>query len=142
MPDEQVPGPPPPQSTASQPIGQPAARPQYQQAPPGGIVQSIIPTSNPPALLSYYCGIFSIAIPFAPILSPIAIVSGIKGMKRIKAQPGLKGWGHALAGIIIGSITGLIALAIIGSIVYSVASAPPTGAVKIPPPHHRPKPAR
>src|SRR5437588_845555 len=105
MPDENIPqsqpptrsGPPPerpitapPQTSAgwAQPPQGNYAQPQ---GPPGGLMQSIMPTSNPPSLVSYYSRIFSLTILFAPVLSPIAIVSGVKAMKRIKALPGLKG---------------------------------------------------
>jgi hypothetical protein len=107
---------------------------QYRPTPPGGVMQSIIPTSNPASLVSYYCGIFSLTTVFAPILSPIAIIYGVKAMKRIKAEPGLKGYGHALAGIILGSITGLIALVIIGALVYGAATQPDTGPIQRPVP--------
>lgn len=141
MTDDPTPGqpvnpvPPPAQSVPPQQMMPPPGYGQpYQQAPQNDIMQSIIPTSNPPALWSYYCGIFSWTIIFAPILSPIAIVSGVKGMKRIKAQPGLKGYGHALAGIIMGSFTGLIFLVIVGALFFSAASQPDTGPIKRPAP--------
>ena len=116
--------------------------PPQQAVPPQGyvpqndIMQSIIPTSNPPSLVSYYCGIFSLTIVFAPILSPIAIISGVKAMKRVKEQPRLPGFGHALTGIILGSVTGLIFLVAVGALVYASASQPDTGPIKRPPPRH------
>lgn len=80
----------------------------YQQQPQNDAIQTLIPTQNPPSLVSYYCGVFSFVVCAAPILSPIAIIAGIIALNKIKAQPGLKGKGHAITGIVCGIITILI----------------------------------
>jgi hypothetical protein len=116
----------PPQMESSPPPVQPAPPPQnmgWSQVPaPGqyagqpaqdGALASIIPTSNPPSLVSYYCGVFSLTVCPGFILGPIAIISGVKALNRIKAQPGLKGRGHALTGIITGSIGSLLGFALL-----------------------------
>jgi len=53
-----------------------------------------------PALIAYYCGVFALC--FLP--APVAIFLGIKGLKLVKADPSLPGKGHAITGIILGSI--------------------------------------
>ncbi len=69
-------------------------------------VSSIIPYKNVPALAGYYLGVFSI-IPCFP-LGIAALVLGLKGLKKVKENPELKGKAHALVGIIVGGFFGLI----------------------------------
>lgn len=100
----------------------PPAHRSYGPAPdPMG---GLIPTSNPPSLWSYYCGIFSLTVCFAPILSPIAIFQGRKALNNIKENPGLAGKAHAIVGIISGSIGLGIVLLIVGGIVYGMLTRP------------------
>jgi hypothetical protein len=83
----------------------------------------VIPYKNPPALIAYYCGVFSIAacIPIPFVLLPLPIAAlwlGIKGLKKAKAEPHARGKVHAWIGIICGTIFGLlgIAMSIVGII--------------------------
>jgi hypothetical protein len=62
----------------------------------------MIPASNPPALLSYYLGLFSIGCGL--ILAPIAFVCAAKGLKNIKQNPALPGKTHAFVGIGCGAL--------------------------------------
>ena len=76
----------------------------------------VIPYKNPPALIAYYCGVFSIAacipIPFLFLPLPIAaLILGIKGLKKAKAEPHARGTVHAWIGIIGGTIFGLLGIA-------------------------------
>ena len=73
----------------------------------------MIPYKNPPALVAYYCGIFSLiaCIPFLFPLPIVALVFGIKGLKKAKAEPHVRGQVHAWIGVICGSIFTLIGLA-------------------------------
>src|SRR5690349_13289093 len=102
LPDGPTPPParpaPPPQGYSQPPSNQQAPRPQNDG------LQTIIPTQNPPALVSYYCGIFSLTLCPSPIIGPIAILQGMKALNNIKGNPGLKGKSHAISGIIMGSI--------------------------------------
>jgi hypothetical protein len=73
----------------------------------------LIPYKNAPALISYYCGVFSLVacIPFFFPLPIVALVLGIKGLKKAKAEPHVKGQVHAWIGIVCGAIFGLIGIA-------------------------------
>ncbi len=72
----------------------------------GDATGGLIPYKNVPALMAYYCGVFSI-IPFFPI-GIAAFVLGIIGLKRRKRNPVIRGAAHAWIGIIIGGLFGLI----------------------------------
>ena len=118
---------PPPQQPApppQQPFPQQGYYQQPMQQPQNDAMQSLIPTSNPPALVSYYCGVFSLVLCFAPILAPISIIYGFKAMNNIKAQPGLKGKGHAITGFILSGITLLACIAITLAIIVAANSSP------------------
>ena len=83
-----------------------APRPSTEE---GDATGGVIPYKNPPALIAYYCGIFSLAacipIPFLFLPLPIAaLVLGIKGLRRAKEHPQVRGQVHAWIGIIGGSI--------------------------------------
>ena len=77
-------------------------------APPADDQQSdatggVIPYKNPPALIAYYCGLFSLAacipIPFLFLPLPIAALwLGIKGLKKANAEPHARGRVHAWIG--------------------------------------------
>ncbi|MCP3959632.1 MAG: DUF4190 domain-containing protein [bacterium] len=92
----------------------PAAEPQQ-----GDSTGGIIPYKNPPALTAYYCGIFSL-MPFIGIFLGIpALILGIVGLKKKKANPVISGTVHAWVGIIMGGLTtllwgGLMGLAFFG----------------------------
>jgi hypothetical protein len=86
-------------------------------SPSQEVLATVIPYRNPPALTSYYLGLFSI-IGFVPIIGLIgtmmgiaAFILGIKGLKRAKSSPGAKGKVHAWIGILCGGagavLTGL-----------------------------------
>jgi hypothetical protein len=81
----------------------------------GDSTGGVIPYKNPPALVAYYCGVFSIAacipIPFLLLPLPIAaLVFGIKGLKKAKADPRVRGTVHAWIGIIGGAIFTVLGL--------------------------------
>jgi hypothetical protein len=57
----------------------------------GDATGGVIPYKNPPALIAYYCGIFSLAacIPIPLLFLPlpiVALVMGIKGLRKAKAE--------------------------------------------------------
>ena len=87
----------PPEPTAWQ---QPVDRPV-------GAMDHLIPTKNPPALIGYYLGCFSVIPCLMPFLGPAAIVCGIKGLKTSKDHPGLPGTGQAVTAIVLGVLTTL-----------------------------------
>lgn len=84
----------------------------------GDATGGLIPYKNVPALMAYYCGVFSI-IPFFPI-GIAAFVLGIKGLKRRKRNPAIRGAAHAWIGIIIGGLFGLIWTALTVAIIISI----------------------
>lgn len=71
----------------------------------GDATGGIIPYKNMPALIAYYCGVFSI-IPCFPI-GIAALVLGIMGLRKAKQHPEVRGKAHAWIGIIVGGIFGL-----------------------------------
>lgn len=84
----------------------------------GDATGGLIPYKNLPALMAYYCGVFSI-IPFFPI-GIAAFVLGIKGLKQRKRNPAIRGAAHAWIGIIIGGLFGLIWTALTVAIIISI----------------------
>lgn len=86
-------------------------------------VSIIIPYKNPPALIAYYLGIFSI-IPFIGILLGIAaFVLGIIGLKRAKQFPEARGRVHAWIGIVAGGFFAIVYIALIVLAIISAARA-------------------
>ena len=78
----------------------PAPSPPTDDAPLSGL----IPYKNPPALIGYYVSIVS-CFPFLGLLlGPPAIVLGIIGIRRRKAEPQRKGLAHAWIAISFGII--------------------------------------
>jgi hypothetical protein len=91
----------------------------------GDSTGGLIPYKNPPALIAYYCGIFSIAacIPFLFPLPIVALVLGIKGLRKAKAEPHVKGQVHAWIGSVCGAIFGLIGIvSTVGAIAAIIAA--------------------
>ena len=79
----------------------------YQQPAPveqGDSTGGIIPYKNGPALAAYYLGVFSIIPCFGLPLAIPALILGIIGLKKRKANPAIKGTCHAWIGIILGGI--------------------------------------
>ncbi len=87
----------------------------------GDATGGIIPYKNPPALIAYYCGVFSL-IPFIGIFVGIpGIFLGVLGLRMRRARPIIRGAVHAWIGIILGGLTtllwgGLIVLMIVGMV--------------------------
>lgn len=81
----------------------------------------MIPYKNGKALLSYYLGLFSILPAIGMVLGIIALVLGVKGLSAAKAQPQIKGKGHAWAGIITAVVFGGVQWVIAISILISMA---------------------
>lgn len=81
-----------------------------------GGVSTLIPYKNPPALVAYYLGLFSL-LPCFPI-GLIALVLGVIGLRKVRANPEVHGTVHALIGIIMGGFLGLLwtAVTILGVI--------------------------
>ncbi len=85
------------------------AYPRYQDEPPRpGVMDRVIPTSNPNALVGYYLGLFAIMPVFGLLLGPAGIILGLKGLKAVKHSPGLPGTGHAITALVGGIIGCLV----------------------------------
>ena len=84
---------------------------RYEGSDEGGLsieaVQGLIPTSNPAALLAYYCAVFSLIPVFGLLLGPAALVLGVVGRSRIQSDPRLPGRAHAWIGILLGGLVSL-----------------------------------
>jgi hypothetical protein len=76
-------------------------------------VSTIIPYKNGMALAAYYCGVFSLIPCLGGLLGPAAFILGILGLRYVKKHPTAHGTGHAIAGIILGGLTGLVHLALV-----------------------------
>jgi hypothetical protein len=100
-------------------------RPRRRQSSGGGddSVATLIPYRNPKALISYYCGVFGL-IPFVGlILGPIALIFGILGMRYAKQHPTAKGTGHAITGIVLGTLVILGHLSCVGLMVVGLITS-------------------
>jgi hypothetical protein len=70
----------------------------------------LMPSKNGPALASYYFGVFSV-IPLLGIpLGITAFILGIKGLRKVREHPEVKGKVHAWVGIIAGGLFSLLYL--------------------------------
>ncbi|HTU89065.1 MAG TPA: hypothetical protein VMF69_03110 [Gemmataceae bacterium] len=76
-------------------------------------VSTLIPYKNGRALAAYYLGVFSLIPCLALLLGPAALVLGILGLRYVSANPSAKGTGHAIAGVVLGSLTTLGNLGVI-----------------------------
>jgi hypothetical protein len=86
-----------------------AAAPGAPPASPGAdATGGIIPYKNPPALVAYYLGLFSIFPLFGFLLGIASLVLGILGLKRRRRYPEVRGSVHAWIGIGCGSLSILV----------------------------------
>lgn len=70
-------------------------------------VARIIPYKNPPALIAYYLGVFSL-IPFLGIVPGIAaFILGLIGLRAVRAKPESRGKVHAWIGSVLGGTCGV-----------------------------------
>ena len=76
-------------------------------------VESLIPYKNPQGLLAYYAGVFALIPGVGLILGPAAFILGILGIRYANKHPTAGGKGHAIAGIVLGTLVVLGHLAVI-----------------------------
>lgn len=90
-------------------------RPRRRRPHPeeGDALSTIIPYKNGMALTAYYLGVFSFICFIGLILTPLAIIFGILGLRAANQNPEAKGTGHAITGIVLGSLSLLIHVAVI-----------------------------
>jgi hypothetical protein len=89
----------------------------------GDATGGIIPYKNPHALTSYYLGVFSIIPAIGFILGCVAVPLGISGLRKRKAMPQIRGAAHAWIGIIIGGISVVVHLGLVGLAVYGISQS-------------------
>lgn len=65
----------------------------------------LVPTRNGAALAAYYCGVFSMLCYVGVPLGVIAIIAGIMGIRAHNQDPSRRGFYHAIAGIVLGSLS-------------------------------------
>jgi uncharacterized protein YqgC (DUF456 family) len=83
--------------------------PQKPKAGTGGdATGGVIPYKNPPALIAYYLGVFSLLPCIGLFLAIPALVLGIIGLMKRNANPAVKGSVHAWIGIVMGGIMTLV----------------------------------
>jgi hypothetical protein len=70
-------------------------------------VETFIPYKNPMGLTAYYLGVFSFIPCLGLALGPAALIFGILGVRYRKRHPTAGGVGHAISGIVMGSLTSL-----------------------------------
>ena len=97
-------GQPAPVQSGSGPQAPPAVQPASADFP----FQQLIPARNPPALIAYYLGVFSLVPCFAPLLGIPAVVFGIIGLRRAPAAG--CGTAHAWIGILVGGFMFVLAI--------------------------------
>lgn len=89
----------------------------------GDATGGVIPYKNAPALIAYYCAIFSL-IPCAGLLLGIAaVILGFVGLSKYKQNPRVHGVAHAWIGIVLGGLTflGNIAILVLAAIGFFAA---------------------
>ncbi len=88
-----------------------------------GGISTLIPYRNPKALAAYYLGFFSLIPVVGLIAAPFALVLGIMGVRKARANPEAKGTIHACLGIVFGLASLLCGSAVLGFIFFSKYNA-------------------
>ena len=91
------------------------ARPPAAPALPTGsaadqALSGLIPYNNSAALIAYYLAVFSVIPLFGFFMAVAALILGIRGLRFAREHPEAKGKAHALIGIIVGGLIGLVHL--------------------------------
>ncbi len=88
----------------------------------GDATGGVIPYKNPPALIAYYLGLFSL-FPFLGLFLAIpAFILGIIGLKKRKQDPAIRGSVHAWIGIVMGGLMSIVwGVLTVGAIVALMA---------------------
>jgi len=77
-------------------------------------LSTLIPTSNPPALIGYYLGVFGLIPCLGLPLAVAALVCGIIGFARARQHPESKGLAHAITAIVLGTLVMIGHFVVIG----------------------------
>ena len=76
-------------------------------------VETLIPYKNPMGLMAYYAGVFALIPCVGLVLGPAAFILGILGIRYAGKYPTAGGKGHAIAGIVLGTLVVLGHLAVV-----------------------------
>ena len=68
----------------------------------------VIPYKNAMALTAYYLSVFSLIPCAGALLGPAAVICGCLGLIHANKHPAASGKAHAIVGIVLGGITGLL----------------------------------
>jgi hypothetical protein len=79
----------------------------------GDVTGGIIPYKNPLALTSYYLGVFGLIPCLGLLLGPVAIVTGVLGLRYRSQNRLARGGLHAVIGLVFGSVVLVIHIAVI-----------------------------
>jgi hypothetical protein len=88
----------------------------------GDATGGIIPYKNLPALLGYYCGVFSLIPLLGLPLGIAAIPLGITGLRKQRRQPVVRGRVHAWVAVILGSLSTVLWAALLALFIVTLAN--------------------
>jgi hypothetical protein len=71
----------------------------------GDATGGLIPYKNAPALISYYLGILALLPVLGFFFGIASLVLGVRGLRKRRSEPHVKGAVHAWIGIILGSLS-------------------------------------
>jgi len=87
----------------------------------------VIPYKNVPALVGYYMSVFGLASILLPAIGVLwsipTVVLGVKGLKKVKANPQLRGTAHAWVAIVLGGFTTIFHVVIIVIIIVGIVKS-------------------
>ena len=89
------------------------AAPPSPPPPVGDVTGGLIPYKNPPALISYYCGIAALIPLIGMLFGLAAVVLAIMGFRKRKREPHVKGTAHAVIGLVLGGGSVLVHAAVL-----------------------------
>lgn len=75
-------------------------------------LSGMIPYTNPPALIGYYLGVFSLVPLFGMATAIPAVILGIAGLIKRAREPKVRGLAHAVVAIVLGVVGPLVWLVI------------------------------
>jgi len=110
-------------STPPFPPSNPLPAQQTTASPQSDVASVIVPYKNPQALAAYYLGLFSIIPVLGFFLALASVPLGILGLKARSRQPAIHGAAHAWIGIVIGSLSLLVHVAVIVILVIAATSS-------------------
>ena len=85
------------------------------------VVETLIPYKNPLGLIAYYVGVFAVIPCAGLLLGPAALVLGIMGIRYRNRHPTAGGLGHAITGVVLGSLTTLANWGVVAAVGIAIA---------------------